>query len=193
MIIGNVALYGATGGEAYFRGKAGERFAVRNSGAHAVVEGAGDHCCEYMTGGIIVVIGKTGRNFAAGMSGGVAFVLDDEDDFDIRCNPEMVYIEDFDDPEDQNLVRHLLHRHREYTGSDVAGYILNQWDFTRYKFKKVMPKDYKRELQKQLEKSVQDMETPYLGADSPVSPTLIQAGTYPHKPTTEAQEHSGKH
>ncbi|MCA1597139.1 MAG: hypothetical protein LC772_12060, partial [Chloroflexi bacterium] len=114
ILIGNVALYGATGGEAYFRGKAGERFAVRNSGAHAVVEGAGDHCCEYMTGGIVVVLGKTGRNFAAGMSGGVAFVLDEDDDFESRCNFEMVELEPFIDEEDLKQVFYLLHRHKQW-------------------------------------------------------------------------------
>ena len=181
ILIGNVALYGATGGEAYFRGKAGERFAVRNSGAHAVVEGTGDHCCEYMTGGVIVVIGRTGRNFAAGMSGGEAFVYDPDGDFSIRCNREMVDIEEFTDPEDHNKVRHLLHRHREYTGSSVASQILSNWDTSKYKFVKVMPVDYRRVLQ-QLRQEIQDSETPVLGAESPVSSILTQAVTYPSQP-----------
>ncbi|HET6384218.1 MAG TPA: glutamate synthase large subunit, partial [Armatimonadota bacterium] len=180
ILIGNVALYGATGGEAYFRGVAGERFAVRNSGAFAVVEGAGDHCCEYMTGGTVVVIGKTGRNFAAGMSGGTAFVLDDDDTFETRCNLEMVDIESFDSAEDHNVVRHMLYRHREATGSAAAARLLENWDFSRWKFKKVMPVDYRNALLA-LRQEVQNMETPVLGADSPVSPDLIQAPTYPHR------------
>src|SRR5439155_19624361 len=113
-------LYGATSGQVYLRGVVGERFCVRNSGAHAVVEGTGDHCCEYMTGGIVVAIGRTGRNFGAGMSGGMAFVLDEAGDFPIRLNTEMVELEPFTDPEDQTLVRELLEQHRRYTGSAVA-------------------------------------------------------------------------
>jgi glutamate synthase (ferredoxin) len=146
VLIGNVALYGATAGRAFFRGLAGERFCVRNSGAHAVVEGTGDHCCEYMTGGVAVVIGPTGRNFAAGMSGGVAFVLDEAADFASRCNMEMVDVEPFAEPEDLELVRDLLIQHAGYTGSTVAGRILNDWDGSIEKFVKVMPLDYRRVL-----------------------------------------------
>ncbi len=146
ILIGNVALYGATAGEAYFRGLAGERFGVRNSGAQAVVEGIGDHGCEYMTGGTVVVIGPTGRNFAAGMSGGVAYVLDLKGDFRRRCNPAMVDLEPMTGAEHVELVRELLKRHAKYTGSTVAEKLLAQWKATQGKFIQVMPKDYKRVL-----------------------------------------------
>jgi glutamate synthase (ferredoxin) len=146
IIIGNVALYGATAGEAYFRGIAGERFCVRNSGATAVVEGVGDHGCEYMTGGRVLVTGRTGRNFAAGMSGGVAYVLDDSNDFKRRCNLAMVDLETLADAEDVELVKELLRRHARYTGSTVAQRILDDWKATQAKFIKVMPKDYKHVL-----------------------------------------------
>jgi glutamate synthase (NADPH/NADH) large chain len=149
IIIGNVALYGATGGMLFARGVAGERFCVRNSGAMAVVEGVGDHGCEYMTGGRAVIIGKTGRNFAAGMSGGIAYVYDPDGDFHIRCNQEMVDLEKLDDAEDIDLVRGLLERHREYTGSPVAEEMLAQWPKITKKFVKVMPIDYKRVLMEQ--------------------------------------------
>jgi glutamate synthase (NADPH) large chain len=149
VIIGNVALYGATGGRAFFRGKAGERFCVRNSGALAVVEGTGDHCCEYMTGGVTVVIGPTGRNFAAGMSGGNAFVFDEDSDFRQRCNREMVDLEPFQEPEDLDVVRDLLIQHAGYTGSSLAGRILNDWAWAVTKFIKVMPVDYRRVLEEQ--------------------------------------------
>ena len=147
IIIGNVALYGATSGEAYIRGVAGERFAVRNSGAHAVVEGVGDHGCEYMTGGRVVVLGRTGRNFAAGMSGGVAYVFDAAGDFARRCNPELVELEAFQQLEDIELVRSMLERHVEYTGSAVASRILASWSESAAMFVKVMPRDYKRALE----------------------------------------------
>jgi glutamate synthase (NADPH) large chain len=147
IIIGNVALYGATSGEAYVRGVAGERFAVRNSGAHAVVEGVGDHGCEYMTGGRVVVIGRTGRNFAAGMSGGVAYVLDVDWAFANRCNRGMVDLEALEDPMDEALVRALLERHVEFTSSQHAARLLHDWPDTRARFVKVMPRDYKRVLQ----------------------------------------------
>jgi glutamate synthase domain-containing protein 2/glutamate synthase domain-containing protein 1/glutamate synthase domain-containing protein 3 len=147
IITGNVNLYGATGGEAFIRGLAGERFAVRNSGARAVVEGVGDHGCEYMTGGRVVVIGPTGRNFAAGMSGGIAYVLDLEGDFSTRCNEEMVDLETVDaGSEDESLVRGLLASHVRYTGSSVAEQVLDDWNESRAKFVKVMPRDYKRML-----------------------------------------------
>jgi glutamate synthase (NADPH/NADH) large chain len=146
IIIGNVALYGATGGEAFVRGVAGERFAVRNSGAHAVVEGVGDHGCEYMTGGRVVVLGRTGRNFAAGMSGGIAYVLDVDGDFKRRCNLGMVDLEPLDQAEDINLVRDLIERHVAVTGSTYAAAILAAWIDTQPRFVKVMPRDYKRVL-----------------------------------------------
>ncbi|HEY5639096.1 MAG TPA: glutamate synthase subunit alpha, partial [Dehalococcoidia bacterium] len=153
IVIGNVALYGATGGMLFARGVAGERFCVRNSGAMAVVEGVGDHGCEYMTGGRAVIIGRTGRNFAAGMSGGIAYVYDPDGDFHIRCNQEMVDLEKLDDAEDLDLVRGLLERHREYTGSTVAERMLADWPKIAKKFVKVMPQDYKRVLQEQLKKT----------------------------------------
>jgi glutamate synthase (ferredoxin) len=147
VLIGNVALYGATGGRAFFRGRAGERFCVRNSGAHAVVEGTGDHCCEYMTGGAAVIIGRTGRNFAAGMSGGVAFVLDEAGDFRRRCNLEMVDLEPLRERDDIELVRDLLIQHAGYTGSTVAARLLSDWDEAVGNFVKIMPLDYRRVLQ----------------------------------------------
>ena len=149
IIIGNVALYGATAGALFVRGLAGERFAVRNSGAVAVVEGTGDHCCEYMTGGRVVVIGKTGRNFAAGMSGGIAYVYDEDGTFANRCNMEMVDLEALDDEEDLEFVRGLIERHREYTGSTVAAGLLARWPAAGARFVKVMPRDYKRVLEEQ--------------------------------------------
>jgi glutamate synthase (NADPH/NADH) large chain len=149
VLIGNVALYGATAGLAFFRGRAGERFCVRNSGARAVVEGTGDHACEYMTGGVAVVIGPTGRNFAAGMSGGAAFVFDETGDFPQRCNLEMVDLEPLRDPEDLELIRDLLLSHAGYTGSKVAARILGDWEWAVEKFVKVMPVDYRRVLEEQ--------------------------------------------
>ena len=151
ILIGNVALYGATGGRAFFRGRAGERFCVRNSGALAVVEGTGDHGCEYMTGGVAVVIGPTGRNFAAGMSGGAAFIFDENGEFPPRCNLEMVDLEPLREPDDIELVRDLLIQHAGYTGSTVAAAILSDWDWAVEKFVKVMPVDYRRVLEEQKE------------------------------------------
>jgi glutamate synthase (ferredoxin) len=144
IITGNVVLYGATGGEAYICGRAGERFAVRNSGAMAVVEGVGDHGCEYMTGGRVVVLGQTGRNFAAGMSGGIAYVLDSKGDFVRRCNPELVDLEPLDELEDIELLKDLITRHHRYTESRVAARILEDWSNVVPLFQKVMPRDYKR-------------------------------------------------
>jgi len=146
IIIGNVALYGATSGEAYVRGVAGERFCVRNSGVHAVVEGVGDHGCEYMTGGRVVVLGHTGRNFAAGMSGGAAYVLDLDGEFKRRCNLGMVDLERLDQPEEIALVRDLIRRHVEHTGSTYAAGILRDWIDMQPRFVKIMPRDYKRVL-----------------------------------------------
>ncbi|MFQ5593584.1 MAG: glutamate synthase large subunit [Anaerolineae bacterium] len=147
IIIGNVAFYGATSGEAYIRGKAGERFCVRNSGVHAVVEAVGDHGCEYMTGGRVVVIGPTGRNFAAGMSGGLAYVLDEAGDFHVRCNQSMVHLERLEDEEEIEEVESMILRHARYTDSDVAWRVLALWDELAPKFVKVFPKDYKRMLE----------------------------------------------
>jgi glutamate synthase (NADPH/NADH) large chain len=147
IIIGNVAFYGATSGEAYIRGMAGERFCVRNSGVHAVVEAVGDHGCEYMTGGRVVVLGPTGRNFAAGMSGGIAYVLDVTGEFPSRCNLAMVGLERLVDPEEIQQVRAMIQRHVEYTGSERGRQILKLWEEMVPKFVKVMPHDYKRMLQ----------------------------------------------
>ncbi|MBL9122974.1 MAG: glutamate synthase large subunit [Planctomycetaceae bacterium] len=146
IIAGNVALYGATSGELYLNGKAGERFCVRNSGASAVVEGVGDHGCEYMTGGVAVILGRTGRNFAAGMSGGIAYVLDEDGSFPVRVNREMVELEEFTDPEDHEAVLRLIKRHVDYTGSNRGQYVLDNWDTLVGKFVKVMPIDYKAAL-----------------------------------------------
>ncbi len=147
IIVGNVAFYGATSGEAYIRGIAGERFCVRNSGVHAVVEAVGDHGCEYMTGGKVLVLGSTGRNFAAGMSGGIAYVLDRTGDFSTKCNQEMVSLESLKDTEEILEVKAMLERHLKYTGSGLAGRILSEWHKNVPLFVKVMPKDYKRMLQ----------------------------------------------
>jgi len=142
ILIGNVALYGATSGEAYFRGVAGERFCVRNSGASAVVEGVGDHGCEYMTGGRVAVLGPVGRNFAAGMSGGIAYLLD----LDPGCvNAEMADLDPLDE-EDAAFLQDLVERHRAETGSAVAAGLLADWAAALGRFRKVMPKDYKRVL-----------------------------------------------
>jgi glutamate synthase (ferredoxin) len=150
ILIGNVALYGATSGEAYFRGVAGERFCVRNSGAYAVVEAVGDHGCEYMTGGRVVVLGPTGRNFAAGMSGGVAYVLDDERrSFATRCNKEMVTLEKLEDAEETRLVHGMISRHAQYTGSKRAEEVLAAWSQLVPSFVRVMPNDYRRVLEAQ--------------------------------------------
>ena len=145
IIVGNVVLYGATAGEAYFNGVAGERFAVRNSGADAVVEGVGDHGCEYMTGGHVLILGPTGRNFGAGMSGGIAYVLDETGDFPQRCNPGMVDLEEIGKEDEETILR-LLRRHFQYTRSRRAEQVLRKWDDLAVKFVKVMPRDYKRAL-----------------------------------------------
>jgi len=146
IIVGNVVLYGATGGEVFIRGVAGERFAVRNSGAVTVVEGVGDHGCEYMTGGRVVVLGRTGRNFAAGMSGGIAYVLDIDKDFAQHCNLEMVDLEHLEVEAEDSFVRFLIERHINYTDSDYARGILERWEENRTRFVKVMPLDYRRVL-----------------------------------------------
>jgi glutamate synthase (NADPH/NADH) large chain len=149
VVIGNVAFYGATSGEGYIRGVAGERFCVRNSGVHAVVEGVGDHGCEYMTGGRVVVLGLTGRNFAAGMSGGIAYVLDEAGDFARRCNKEMVGLGKLDDAEEAALVHGMIARHAQLTGSRRAEEILGAWGQWQPFFVRVMPNDYKRVLDAQ--------------------------------------------
>jgi glutamate synthase (ferredoxin) len=146
IIIGNVAFYGATSGEAYICGVAGERFCVRNSGVKAVVEAVGDHGCEYMTGGQVIVLGSTGRNFAAGMSGGIAYILDEQGDFATRCNTQMADIETLDE-EDLETVYQTVQNHAEYTQSQKAAKVLANWQEMRAKFVKVMPRDYKRVVQ----------------------------------------------
>ncbi|MEY4628165.1 MAG: glutamate synthase large subunit, partial [Bacteroidota bacterium] len=148
IVIGNVAFYGATAGKAFIRGKAGERFAVRNSGATAVVEGVGDHGCEYMTGGKIVILGATGRNFAAGMSGGIAYVYDVNGDFAEKCNPEMVDLDPLD-ADDVDVLQELLEEHKTLTGSAVAKFVLSDLENQKQRFVKVFPRDYKIVLAKQ--------------------------------------------
>ena len=145
MAVGNVSFYGATSGEAYIRGLAGERFCVRNSGARVVVEGIGDHGCEYMTGGTVIIIGETGGNFAAGMSGGLAFVYDKDDNFDSKCNKEMVDLEVMDE-DDEAMLKGMITKHLNATGSTVAQGILDNWATEKEKFVKVYPRDYKRIL-----------------------------------------------
>lgn len=154
IVVGNVSFYGATSGNAYIRGMAGERFCVRNSGVHAVVEGVGDHGCEYMTGGTVVILGETGRNFAAGMSGGIAYVYDPDKKLKARCNMEMV---DFDviEDEDANALKSLIQNHKNYTGSTVADAILSNFNMELAKFVKVMPRDYKAVLLKRKQKTEQ--------------------------------------
>jgi glutamate synthase (NADPH/NADH) large chain len=154
VIIGNVVLYGAVNGKAFFRGRAAERFCVRNSGAWAVVEGVGDHACEYMTGGRAVILGDTGRNFGAGMSGGVAYVLDTNNDFASKCNQEMVDLDRLEGQEEIAIVKGLIEEHREHTGSKVADRLLQDWGNAVKTFVKVMPTDYKRVLSQKGDLSV---------------------------------------
>jgi glutamate synthase domain-containing protein 3 len=147
ILIGNTVLYGATSGEAYFNGVAGERFAVRNSGATAVVEGVGDHACEYMTNGTVVVLGRTGRNFAAGMSGGLAYVFDEQGEFArVRCNQAGVDLEPLFEREDLLLLEGLIRKHVEYTGSALGKRLLAHWSENLKNFVKVFPHEYKRIL-----------------------------------------------
>ncbi len=147
IIIGNVAFYGATSGEAYISGVAGERFCVRNSGVNAVVEAVGDHGCEYMTGGKVVILGSTGRNFAAGMSGGIAYILDEQGDFPTRCNTEMVGLERLEDAKEIELIYEMIEKHVKYTNSKKGQEVLANWENNIPKFVKVMPRDYKRVLE----------------------------------------------
>jgi len=163
VIIGNTVLYGATSGEIYVNGIAGERFCVRNSGAQAVVEGAGDHCCEYMTGGRTIVLGKAGRNFAAGMSGGIAYVLDEEGSFDYYCNMGMVEISLVEDLQNIRELKELISKHLNYTGSQRAKTILDNWEEFLPQFIKIIPYEYKRVLEEEkleaLRKKIQEVET----------------------------------
>ena len=159
VIAGNTLLYGATSGEVFINGVAGERFAVRNSGATAVVEGVGDHACEYMTGGTVVVIGQTGRNFAAGMSGGIAYILDEHQLFDTLCNLDMVDLETVWQDEDKTLLCELISRHRDWTGSKRAQHILDRWTEMTGRFVKVMPIDYRKSLRRVREREQRETET----------------------------------
>jgi len=159
IIVGNTVLYGATSGEVFINGMAGERFAVRNSGAKAVVEGLGDHGCEYMTGGIVVVLGKTGCNFAAGMSGGIAYVLDEMQLFDTLCNLDMVELESVWHKEDQYLLYDMIKSHLKWTGSKRAQRILDTWQDMVGKFVKVIPVDYRKALEKMQANEMRDTET----------------------------------
>ena len=183
IIVGNTVMYGVISGEAYFRGVAGERFCVRNSGATAVVEGVGDHGCEYMTGGTVVVLGKAGRNFAAGMSGGIAYVLDEEGDFTQRCNMAMVELEPIPEEEsaaaaegtpelethgtvkidhvaghDDEMLKGLVQRHLLYTGSERARRVLENWAQYLPKFVKVMPVEYRRALAEMAQEARRDQQ-----------------------------------
>jgi len=159
IITGNVNLFGATGGEVYINGMAGERFAVRNSGAIAVVEGLGDHGCEYMTGGLVVVLGRTGVNFAAGMSGGIAYVLDEDQLFDTMCNLEMVDVEPVTEARDKRRLREMVERHVMYTRSEHATRILRDWDEMLPRFVKVMPIDYRKALERIAKDESRETET----------------------------------
>jgi len=156
IIAGNVALYGATSGQAFFRGVVAERFCVRNSGASAVVEGVGDHGCEYMTGGRVVILGPTGRNFAAGMSGGIAYVWDPQTTFNRRCNRETVDLDRMESEQDNQELCSLIEQHAQYTGSAIARALLDNWVISSTQFVKVMPKDYKRVLESQGQKKKQE-------------------------------------
>ena len=142
IIIGNVSFYGATGGEAYINGMAGERFCVRNSGAHVVVEGVGDHGCEYMTGGTVIVLGETGKNFAAGMSGGVAYVFDESNGFRNQCNQEQVYLDPVDNKTEFQIVFGMIEKHVHYTHSPLGKQLLENWAAMKGRFVRVIPKDY---------------------------------------------------
>ncbi|RLA69154.1 MAG: glutamate synthase subunit alpha, partial [Epsilonproteobacteria bacterium] len=147
VILGNVSFYGATSGEAYIYGLAGERFCVRNSGVKVVVAAIGDHGCEYMTGGRVVVLGEVGKNFAAGMSGGIAYIYDEHDSLKTRINTGMVALESFSDDKESSEVKGMIENYVAYTGSKEGKALLDNWDTTKEKFIKVMPVDYKRVLQ----------------------------------------------
>jgi len=185
ILIGNVALYGATSGEAFFNGVAGERFAVRNSGATAVVEGVGDHGCEYMTNGIVLVLGSCGRNFAAGMSGGVAYVYDERGDFtEKRCNLDSVDLEPLLEESDVQIVRDLLMCHLELTASHRAKWILGNWQETQSRFIKVFPHEFKRVL------GVNRSQQAYIPS-APVA--ILAAAGQAHLPHASAQPGTVQH
>ena len=156
VIVGNTLLYGATSGEVYINGRAGERFAVRNSGAVAVVEGVGDHCCEYMTGGRVVVLGETGRNFAAGMSGGVAYVWDKNHNFDYFCNMDMVELSLLEDAASRKELHELIRQHYFYTSSELARTMLDNWNRYVDEFIQVTPIEYKKVLAEEQMRKLQE-------------------------------------
>ncbi|KAJ1688148.1 hypothetical protein LUZ63_019538 [Rhynchospora breviuscula] len=188
IVIGNVALYGAIEGEAYFNGMAAERFCVRNSGAKAVVEGVGDHGCEYMTGGTVVILGRTGRNFAAGMSGGIAYVLDLDGKFPSRCNHELVDLESIVEQEDVNILKMMIEQHRRYTESKWASEVLNNFESMVTKFVKVFPRDYKRVLMEKAakeaeEKAMKEMEQAVVREAVAAAPVPVGAVSQAMRPT----------
>lgn len=191
VLIGNVCLYGATSGTCYFRGMAAERFAVRNSGATAVVEGVGDHGCEYMTGGRVLVLGGTGRNFAAGMSGGIAYVLDINQDFHSKVNTEMVEVSDLEDPVEIAFVRGLIEDHHHYTGSELAARVLLDFNRALSRFVKVLPTDYKRVIAEDAAKAAAakraEYSLPFLTNGAPRS-----GPEDPNKPLHEKEAHAKK-
>ncbi|OAA67851.1 glutamate synthase [Niveomyces insectorum RCEF 264] len=180
IIVGNVCLYGATSGTCFFRGVAAERFAVRNSGATAVVEGVGDHGCEYMTGGRVLILGSTGRNFAAGMSGGIAYILDVNEDFLGKLNTEMVEASGLEDPEDIAFVRGLIEDHHHYTGSELAARILVDFNRALPRFIKVLPVDYKRVLAEEAAKAAEAKRAEY---NLPILPAATTAAATAKKET----------
>jgi glutamate synthase (ferredoxin) len=169
IIVGNVSFYGATEEQAYIRGKAGERCGVRNSGVHAVVEAVGDHACEYMTGGRVVVLGETGRNFAAGMSGGIAYILDLNQQFHKKCNTDRVLLERLQDEDEINQVYEMIRRHAEYTDSHRGWKVLAKWDEMIHRFVKVMPKDFKK-----MQQSISEAEEKGLDKDEAEMEAFLQ-------------------
>ncbi|MDE2894037.1 MAG: glutamate synthase subunit alpha, partial [Chloroflexota bacterium] len=159
VLVGNTVLYGATGGTLWVAGRAGERFAVRNSGARAVVEGVGDHGCEYMTGGTVVVLGPVGRNFAAGMSGGLAYVWDADGSLESKVNPAMVELESITDHNEETMLEEMIETHAERTGSPLAQEVLDNWDVVARQMVKIIPRDYKRVLRERAEEQARTLAT----------------------------------
>ncbi|MBI3953793.1 MAG: glutamate synthase subunit alpha, partial [Chloroflexi bacterium] len=188
ILIGNTVLYGAIAGDCHFRGVAGERFAVRNSGATAVVEGCGDHGCEYMTGGVVVVLGATGRNFAAGMSGGIAYVLDEDGRFASRCNREMVELGTVTSEDDRAALRKMLAEHVAATGSARARRVLDDWEGYLPRFVKVTPVAYRRVLEKKGQRPV-EMDRLLLGERPVEPPDLANPGLRLQVPARELTVH----
>lgn len=177
VLIGNVALYGATQGELYVNGVAGERFAVRNSGVKTVVEGVGDHGCEYMTGGVVAVLGETGRNFAAGMSGGVAYVYDPDNTFSESANTEMVSLASQLEDSDEAMLRRLVENHEEYTNSDRAEWMLERWADVVGDFVKIMPDAYAEVIEERARDDVRNELPPAAGASASITDNDVIAQT----------------